>query len=156
MEPHHTSFLFMRFRSLIFGSGETSTATDIGLLLLRLGVGLPLAFAHGTGKIPPSTGFIEGTAGMGFPAPLFFAWVAGLSELLGGILLALGLATRPAAFFVACTMAVAFFVRHGSDPFADGEKALLFLVSALALLSAGAGKYAVDAVLRRRERGAFR
>lgn len=146
----------MRFRSLLFGSGETSTATDVGLLILRLGVGLPLAFAHGTGKIPPSAGFIEGVSGMGFPAPVLFAWAAGLAELLGGLLLALGLATRPAAFFVACTMAVAFFVRHADDTFADAEKALLFLVGALALLAAGAGKYAVDAVFRRRVPGTFR
>lgn len=146
----------MRFRSLLVGSGETSMATDIGLLVLRLGVGLPLAFAHGTGKVPPSPGFIEATAGMGFPAPAFFAWAAGLSELVGGLLLALGLATRPAAFCVACTMAIAFFVRHAGDPFVDGEKAFVFLVAALCLTAAGAGRYAIDAVLRRREPGRFR
>ena len=146
----------MNLRTILVGSGETSTSTDLGLLVLRLGIGLPMAFAHGTGKVPPSDGFIEATAGMGFPAPVFFAWAAGLSELVGGLLIALGLATRPAAFFVACTMAVAFFVRHGTDPFADGEKAFLFLVAAVALLIAGAGRYAVDAVLRRRERVTFR
>ena len=146
----------MQFHSLLFGSGETSTPTDVGLLILRLGVGLPLALAHGTGKVPPSAGFVEGVAGMGFPAAAFFAWAAGLSELVGGLLLALGLATRPAAFFVACTMAVAFFVRHGPDAFADSEKSFLFLVGALALLAAGAGRYAVDAVFRRRQPGTFR
>lgn len=146
----------MNLRTLLYGSGETSTSTDIGLLILRLGVGLPLAFAHGTGKVPPSAGFVEATAGMGFPAPAFFAWAAGLSELVGGLLIALGLATRPSAFFVACTMAVAFFVRHGADPFADGEKAFLFLVAALVLMVTGAGKYAVDAVFRRRASLSFR
>ena len=146
----------MRVRTFLFGSGQTSRPVDIGLLILRLGVGLPLAFAHGTGKIPPSAGFIEGTAGMGFPVPVVFAWAAGLSELVGGLLLALGLATRPAALFVAITMAVAFFVRHGPDPFADGEKALLYLVAAVTLVATGAGKYAVDAVFRRRQLGSFR
>lgn len=146
----------MNLRTFFVGSGETSIATDIGLLILRLGAGLPLALAHGTGKIPPSAGFVDGVSGMGFPAPVFFAWAAGLSELVGGLLLALGLATRPAAFFVACTMAVAFFVRHGADPFASAEKSLLFLICALALLAAGSGKYAVDAVFRRRQPGSFR
>lgn len=145
----------MTFRKFFFGSGETSTATDLGLLILRLGVGLTLAFAHGTGKVPPSPRFTEAVAGMGFSAPGVFAWAAGLSELVGGLLLALGLATRPAAFLVACTMAVAFFVRHAGDPFADGEKALLFLVGALTLLVAGGGRYAVDAVFRRRKLGTF-
>ena len=146
----------MTFRKLFFGSGETSVATDLGLLILRLGVGLTLAFAHGTGKVPPSPRFTEIVADMGFPAPALFAWAAGLSELVGGLLLALGLATRPAAFLATCTMAVAFFVRHAGDPFDSAEKSFLFLVGALALLAAGGGRYAVDAVFRRRELGAFR
>ena len=140
----------MTLRSLFFGSGDTSRATDLGLLILRLGIGLPLALAHGLGKVPPSAGFIDGTAEMGFPLPALFAWAAALSEFLGGLLLAVGLATRPAAFFVACTMAVAAFVRHGADPFGDKEKAVLFLVGALTLLFAGAGRYAVDAWIGRR------
>lgn len=139
----------MTLRSLLFGSGDTSRATDLGLLILRLGVGLSLAFAHGLGKLPPKPGFVDGVAEMGFPLPALFAWAAGLSEFVGGLLLALGLLTRPAAFFVACTMAVAFFIRHGDDPFADAEKALVYLVVALALMVAGAGRYALDRFLRR-------
>ena len=134
----------MTTRSFFFGSGDTSRSTDLGLLILRLGTGLTMAFAHGLGKLPPSPGLIEGTAEMGFPLPTLFAWAAALSEFVGGLLIALGLATRPAAFFVACTMAVGFFVRHGNDPFVDGEKAFLYLVAALALLAAGGGRYALD------------
>ena len=140
----------MTLRSFLFGTGDTSRATDLGLLVLRLGIGLPLALAHGLGKVPPSAGFIDGTAEMGFPLPALFAWAAALSEFLGGLLIAVGLATRPAAFFVACTMGVAAFVRHGGDSFGDKEKAILFLVGALALLLAGAGRYAVDAWIARR------
>ncbi|MEM1117396.1 MAG: DoxX family protein [Bacteroidota bacterium] len=146
----------MTLRALLVGSGDTSTTTDLGLLILRLGIGLPMAFAHGTGKVPPSAGFIEATAGMGFPLPVLFAWAAGLSELVGGLLIAAGLATRPSAFFLAITMAVAFFVRHGNDPFADGELAFVYLVGALGLMVTGAGKYSIDAVFRRREPGTFR
>lgn len=139
----------MTTRSFLFGSGDTSRATDLGLLILRLGVGLSLAFAHGLGKIPPSAGFTDGVAALGFPLPVYFAWAAGLSEFVGGLLLALGLLTRPAAVFVACTMATAFFVRHADDPFADAEKAFLYLFAALALMVAGAGRYAADRFLRR-------
>ncbi len=139
----------MTLRSALFGSGSTSRATDLGLLILRLGAGVSLAFAHGLDKLPPSPGFVEGTAAMGFPLPLVFAWAAALSEFGGGLLLALGLATRPAAFFVACTMAVAFFVRHSADPFMGAEKAFLYLVAALALIATGAGRYAFDRLLAR-------
>ena len=133
--------------SLLFGSGDTSRPTDLGLLVLRLGVGLTLTLAHGLGKLPPSDGFIEGTAAMGFPLPVLFAWAAALSEFLGGLLLAVGLATRPAAVFVSVTMAVAFFVRHGGD-LGEGEKAFLFLVGAVALAVSGAGKLSLDAWIR--------
>ena len=139
----------MTIRDFLFGSGETSRATDVGLLILRLGVGLTMAFAHGLGKIPPSEGFIGATGAMGFPVPVLFAWAAALSEFLGGLLVAIGLATRPAALMLAVTMAVAAFVQHGGDPFNDKEMAFLYLVASLALLATGAGRYAVDRALRR-------
>ena len=135
-------------RSFLFGTGETSRAIDLGLLVLRVGLGLPMALAHGLGKIPPSAGFVEGTAEMGFPAPLFFAWAAGISEFLGGLCLAFGLGTRPAALMISITMFVAAFVRHAADPFAQKEKAIVFLVGALALLLAGGGRYALDRYFR--------
>lgn len=139
----------MTTRSLLFGTGDTSRATDLGLLVLRLGLGLSLALAHGLGKLPPSDGFIQGTGAMGFPLPVVFAWAAALSEFLGGLLIAVGLVTRPAAFFVACTMATAFFIGHAGDAFGDREKAFLFFVGALALLTSGAGRYALDRFFRR-------
>ena len=138
----------MTLRSILFGTGATSRATDLGLLVLRLGLGLTLAFGHGLGKLPPSAGFIEATAEMGFPLPTFFAWAAALSEFAGGLLLAVGLATRPAAFLVACTMATAFFLAHGGIV-GEGEKALLYLVGAVALMLTGAGRFALDPRLDR-------
>ena len=139
----------MTFRSLVFGTGATSPATDLGLLLLRLGLGLMMAFGHGLGKLPPSAGFIEGTAAMGFPLPTVFAWAAALSEFVGGLLIAVGLATRPAALFVAGTMAVAAFVAHAGDPFGDREMALVYLTGALALVATGGGRYALDRLVDR-------
>ena len=55
--------------------------TDIGLLVLRLGAGLFMAFGHGFGKIPPSDGFIGGVEKLGLPMPIFFAWMAAFSAL---------------------------------------------------------------------------
>jgi putative oxidoreductase len=141
----------MTFRDLLFGPTTPSRATDLGLLVLRVGVGLSLAFAHGLGKLPPSAGFIETTAEMGFPLPTLFAWAAALSEFAGGLLVVIGLATRPAAFFAGFTMATAFFIRHGGDAFGSREKPFLFLVVFVALVVMGAGRYSVDGWIRRRE-----
>lgn len=106
-----------------------------------------MAFGHGIGKIPPSDGFVGGVEKLGLPIPIVFAWMAGLSEFFGGLLIALGLFTRPAAFFWICTMGIAAFIRHAEDPFASKEKALLFLTVGLCLLFTGAGKFSLGKML---------
>jgi putative oxidoreductase len=137
-------------RRFLVGGSINAAATDAGLLILRVYAGLALALAHGYGKLPPSPRFIEGVGALGFPLPLVFAWAAALAEFAGGILLALGLATRPAALFIAITMATAGFLAHASDPFNVKEKPLLFLAVAVLFLLAGAGRYSIDALLRKR------
>lgn len=116
--------------------------TDAGLLWLRVLTGAAMAY-HGYGKVFGGHigKLIEGVAGMGFPAPVFFAWAAALSEFAGGILLVLGLFMRPAALFILITMGVAAFMVHGKDPFTVKELALAFFVNAGALLIMGGGKY---------------
>ena len=138
-------------RGLFFGgAGGASALSDAGLLLFRLFVGLALAWGHGINKLPPSAGFTAGVVEMGFPAPLVFAWAAAIAEFVGGHLIALGLLTRPAALSAAATMCVAAFIRQAGDPFADIEKALLFLAAAVLLMLTGAGRYSLDAMVRRR------
>ncbi len=93
--------------------------SDLGLLFLRVTAGLFMAFGHGLGKIPPSDGLITGTEKLGFPLPVFFAWMAGISEFFGGLLIAAGLFTRPTAFLWIRTMLTAAFIRHADDPFSS-------------------------------------
>lgn len=132
-------------KGFLFGSENISSPlANLGLVLLRVFAGLSMALAHGMGKVPPSDGFIGGVEKLGFPLPVLFAWLAGLSEFAGGILLALGLLTRPAALMIAGTMAVAGFMRHADDPFNVQEKAFLYLAVALMFLFVGGGKYAID------------
>ncbi len=123
---------------------------DIGMLILRVSAGLFMA-THGFGKIfgGRMEGFASGVEDMGFPLPVVFAWAAALSELVGGVFVALGLFTRISAFFVACTMFVAGFIRHGADPFSDKEMALLYLAINLFFLLAGGGRWTVDALIRK-------
>jgi putative oxidoreductase len=131
-------------------NGGGGRSVDWGLLVLRVFSGLGIAFGHGLGKLPPSDRFIAGTAELGFPMPFVFAWVAALSEFLGGIFMALGIFTRPAAFMVLMTMLVAVFRRHIDDPFPQKEKALLYATIALALVIAGGGRLALDRLRGRR------
>ena len=138
-------------RDILFGgAGGRSPLADAGLAVLRVTSGFLMAYGHGLAKVKDPSMIIKGAEGLGFPAPTFFGWMAALSEFGGGILLALGLATRPAAFFIACTMATAAFMAHARDPLARKEMALLYLAIAALFLLAGAGRFGLDALLRRR------
>jgi len=131
-------------------AGGEPGASDLASLVLRMFTGLALALAHGMGKVPPSERFVNGVGELGFPVPLLFAWAAALAEFAGGLLLAAGLFTRPAALMILMTMLVAAFRRHAADPFADKEKALLFAAVAFFFLIAGGGRLALDAWRGRR------
>lgn len=138
-------------QGLLFSTATTDSWTaEVGLLLLRIVAGLALAFAHGLGKVPPSAGFIGRVAEMGLVAPELFAWLAATAEFGGGILLALGLLTRPAALLVLGNMAIVSLMAHAGDPFGDREKAVLFGAIALMFLLVGAGRISLDALIRRR------
>jgi putative oxidoreductase len=135
----------VKVKPILFGgAGGGSAAADFGLLVLRLFAGISLAFAHGVNKIPPSDGFLARVETMGFPFPTGFSWAAGLSEFLGGLLVALGLFTRPAAFFAGTTMAVAGFLAHQADPFTDRQMALLYLAIMVLFMFTGPGRFSVD------------
>jgi putative oxidoreductase len=138
-------------RSLLFGGVRSSSVLqEIGLTPLRLFAGLALCLGHGLGKFPPSPGLVSRVEAFGFPMPALFAWAATGAEIVGGILLAIGLLTRPAAFFVVCTMATAVVFQHANDPFSGKEKALLFGFVAFAFLCIGGGRWSLDAKFVRR------
>jgi putative oxidoreductase len=141
----------------MFGSVRNSIAglldriSPYAFVPLRVFAGLAF-MSHGWPKVFDAERFARfsgGVADMGFPAPALFAWAAGLSELVGGLLIALGLLTRPAALFCVITMVVAAFIRHAEDPFARKEKALLFLFVFLGYLVMGAGRLSLDGLIRR-------
>jgi putative oxidoreductase len=106
-----------------------------------------MAFGHGLGKVQNPDKIIAGAEGMGFPVPMLFGWAAILSEFLGGILLALGLLTRPVAVFIGITMAVAAFIAHGADPFGRKEMALLYLGIMLLFACVGGGRLSIDKLI---------
>lgn len=133
---------------------STPNAQELGLALIRVGFGLSLALAHGLGKLENPGGFIAGLTQGGFPAPALLGWVAIVSEFFGGLLLALGLLTRPAAAAVLGTLGVAALYVHAADPWQRKELAFAYVLVSLAVLIAGPGRYSVDQRLGARVRAA--
>lgn len=125
---------------------RTPVLTDAALLPLRLATGLLLAFGHGFMKAPPSGGFVEMVGGMGFPFPTFFAWCSAAAEVGGGFLLAAGLATRYASFFVLLNMIVVVFVSEGGAILGGAELPFFYLVSSFLFLLIGGGRFSLDAL----------
>jgi len=85
------------------------------------------------------------------------AGLAGVLETFGGLLLLIGLFTRPVAFLLSGEMAVAYFLRHaplGFWPIINrGEVAALFCFVWLYLAAAGPGPWSLDARWRRADSG---
>ncbi|MEO7723301.1 MAG: DoxX family protein [Chthoniobacterales bacterium] len=121
----------------------------IVLSILRIVIGL-LILQHGTQKIfhfPPPD---KPMGSLGELPPLVL--VAGLLELIGGLLLVLGFFTRPAAFILCGLMAVAYFMAHASGslyPIKNhGELAVVYCFICLYLTFSGGGRWSVDAMRR--------
>jgi putative oxidoreductase len=118
------------------------------LSLLRIVTAL-LLLQHGTAKL------------FGFPHVAMFdglklfslVGVAGILEFLGGLLLLLGLFTRPVAFILSGEMAAAYFIAHAQKSFFPilngGELAVLYCFVLLYLAAAGGGAWSLG---RRNER----
>lgn len=137
--------IHIMLKNAIFGYTDIKNENvNFGLLLLRLFAGLSIAFAHGIHKVPPSDGFVQGVSELGFPFPVMFAWCSAFAEFAGGILMALGLATRPAALLIGINVGVAAFLQHANDPYNVKEMALLYLFIALLVFITGSGKYSFD------------
>lgn len=119
--------------------------------LLRVMTGL-LLLQHGTAKylyFPESQ--------MSGASPATMGGAAGILELVGGVLLVLGLFTRPTAFVLSGTAAVAYFYAHAPRGFFPilngGELAALYCFVLLYLAAAGGGAWSLD---RRRAKAAGR
>ncbi|MGL4463297.1 MAG: DoxX family protein [Planctomycetia bacterium] len=129
-----------------------SLGIDLGLLLIRLMVGWVFVF-HGAQKVfgvfegPGIAKFAEALASMGVPNHEPMAYAAAFAELLGGVSLILGFATRLFAVPLLVTMLVAAFVAHGkafSLQAGGMEYALTLAVVSGAFVLTGPGRFSVD------------
>jgi putative oxidoreductase len=121
--------------------------TPIALGVLRIVTAL-LFIEHGTAKL---FGFPD--TPMPAPAVWTLPWVAGWLEVVGGLMLLVGLFTRPVAFILAGEMAVAYWMVHApQSPFPlvnNGDAAILYCFVFLLFVAAGPGKWSVDKLIPR-------
>ncbi|MDQ6619730.1 MAG: DoxX family protein [Pseudomonadota bacterium] len=118
------------------------------LSVLRIVTGF-IFMLHGTAKIlhvPFQSQFVS--------LPTFsLVWWAGVLELIGGLLIVLGLFTRPVAFLLSGEMAVAYFTAHAPRAFLpvlnQGDAAVLYCFVFLYLAFAGAGPWSVDSLFNK-------
>ncbi|MBC8478004.1 DoxX family protein [bacterium] len=133
---------------------ELDKHRDKGLLILRIGIGI-MFICHGFPKLSAGPevwtkiGGALSVLGIGF-APTLMGLLAALSEFVGGILLMLGLLTRPACFFLLITMLVATLMHMISgDSFMLYSHALESAILFLALLFIGPGDISLDEMLHK-------
>lgn len=124
----------------------------VGLNALRIVTGF-LFFQHGAAKL---YGWFGGSV-RAFPELTFFA---GGIEFFGGLLVMIGLFTRPVAFLSAGLMAFAYFMAHANRGFwpyeNGGTLAALYCFVFLYLMFRGGGAFSVDGLLARRRGRAAR
>ena len=137
-------------RAVAIFSRENSV--NLGLLLLRLGVGVNMALLHGLDRVRHYSQLatsIPAPLGMGHRHSLMLAVAA---EFVGGILVALGLAGRLAALLLAFSLGVTLFSGEAGLPWRQREATILYLTASLAILMLGCGRWALDAVVWKRFR----
>lgn len=126
----------------------SATWTPRLLSVLRIIAGF-LIMPHGAQKL---FGFL---AAPGMPAATLgsMMWIAGVLEFFGGLLLLIGLFTRPVAFILSGLMAVAYFMVHAPGGFwplqNKGELAVIYCFVYLFFAAAGGGEWAVDRLIHR-------
>lgn len=127
---------------------------DFGPLVLRVALGAIFVY-HGYDKVfvkgtPAITGFMTS---LGLPLPTLMAYLLSYGELVGGILLILGLLTYWVSIVDMIIAAVAFVTVHMANGFSAGqggyEFIMLIFAAAFALFVSGAGKYSLDHTLRK-------
>src|SRR3954452_15455872 len=129
---------------------------NIGLLIIRLVIGL-LFVGHGVQKLFDWFGGygLKGTGGwfesIGIKPGAMMTLLAGLAELIGGILFALGLLTPLAGIIIAGTMVMAIVKVHGPNGlWATGngyEYNLILIAVTIGVALTGSGQYGLDALL---------
>ena len=116
-----------------------------GLALVRVTTGILMTY-HGyeVFMVDKMDGYHQWLSDLKFPSPAFMAYLGKGAELIGGILLTLGLFTRFAAILIAITMAVVCFGMGDGKFMTNDQHPFLFVLISLLFFFTGAGKYSLD------------
>ncbi|MGC9985363.1 MAG: DoxX family membrane protein [Polyangia bacterium] len=127
-------------------------SVNLGLFVLRLGVGVNIVLLHGLDKVRRysqlASSFPE-HLGMDHRHSFMLAVAA---EFVAGILVALGLAGRLAALLLAFSLGLTLFSGEAGLPWRQREATVLYLTASVAILMLGCGRWALDAVVWKRFR----
>jgi putative oxidoreductase len=156
-------------KRFLFDCGTRDATASLGLLFLRVAIGLMMLVGHGWGKVANFSKMKDD-----FPVPQFFplnymsppvSLIATIgAEVVFAGFIVLGVMTRLSAFVLGFTMVVAAFHVQAALPFFYSppdvlrakELAVMYLIPCMAILLAGAGAYSLDAALVKEGRRKFR
>ncbi|MEU2732694.1 DoxX family protein [Streptomyces griseoviridis] len=134
-------------------SARLNGVQPYALGLFRIVVGLLFA-CHGAASLFGVLGGAAGTDGGTVDAGAWPGWYAAVIQLVGGVLVLLGLGTRAAAFIASGSMAYAYFKVHQPGalwPIQNGgEASAMFCWALLLLVFTGSGAFGLDRLFTRR------
>ncbi len=147
-------------KKFFFDCGTRDATASLGLVALRVLVGLMILIGHGIPKIQDfairkDTFFVPDFLPVSWAPASLLACIT--AEVLASTCLILGFATRPAAFLLGFCMVVAAFGALGGTPWflrtptliETKELAIMYLIPMISIILSGAGRYSIDAALYR-------
>lgn len=147
-------------KKFLFDCGTRDATASLGILALRVMVGLMMLIGHGIPKIKDWSErkdffYVPDMFPFSLMPPAFSLAMCIAAEVGAAVLLIIGLATRPAAFFLGFAMVVAAFGFLGTAPWfvkpptvMDAkELSLMYLIPMIAIILTGAGSFSADALL---------
>lgn len=145
-------------KKIFFDCGTRDTTASLGILALRVMIGLMMLIGHGLPKLQSYSLMKDKFELNVFPFHHFASSINLILCISGeagaAALIVIGLCTRPAAFLLGFTMVVAAFGALGAAPWfmaqgvpAAKEPALLYLIPMIAIILAGGGAFSLDAAI---------
>jgi putative oxidoreductase len=147
-------------KKFLFDCGTRDVTASVGILSLRLMIGLMMLIGHGIPKLQEYTSrkdmfYVPDFFPLKYMSPPISLMASIGAEVGAAVLIMIGLATRPAAFVLGFAMVIAAFGFHEPAPWfvkpptvMDAkELALLYLIPMIAIILSGPGAFSLDAGL---------